>query len=141
MLEFYSGVLILTTNRPITFDPAFYSRIHISLKFEELDGSSRGEPSTVEIKKTKNQILTQISASVWKNFLRSMPNNVHEADVEMLADAKLNGRQIKNVIKMASLLAHHEGETLCMEHLETMLEAVDEINEPEDADDSSFHSD
>lgn len=109
LLEFYSGVLILTTNRRISFDPAFYSRIHLTLKFEDLDHSAR--------------------SSVWKNFLRSMPNNVHENDVSTLAEAKLNGRQIKNVIKMASLLAHSEGETLCTEHLETMLQAVDEIGD------------
>lgn len=113
LLEFYSGVLILTTNRRITFDKAFHSRIHLTLRFDDLDHGAR--------------------SSVWKNFLRSLPNNVHERDVAKLAEAKLNGRQIKNVIKMASLLAHSEGETLCTEHLETMLEAVDEIGKEDDS--------
>lgn len=113
LLEFYSGVLILTTNRRVTFDPAFHSRIHLTLKFEHLDHSAR--------------------SSIWKNFLRSMPNNVHAEDVSTLAEANLNGRQIKNVVKMASLLAHSEGETLCTEHLETMLDAVDEIEDDDEA--------
>lgn len=111
LLEFYSGVLILTTNRRISFDPAFESRIHLTLKFEDLDIGAR--------------------SSIWKNFLRSMPNNVHESDVSTLARANLNGRQIKNVVKMASLLAHSEGETLCTEHLQTMLDVVDEIGDDE----------
>ena len=117
LLEFYSGVLILTTNRRIAFDPAFYSRIHLTLRFEDLDHGAR--------------------ASVWKNFLRSMRNNVHEGEVERLAQRVLNGRQIKNVVKMASLLAHSEGATLCMEHLETMLEAVDEIGQGDEESDCS----
>lgn len=107
LLESFSGVLILTTNRPIAFDPAFFSRIHLTLKFEELDHGSR--------------------SSVWKNFLRSIPNNVHDEDLSALADVKLNGRQIKNVIKMASLLAYSEADILSTEHIETMLDVCDEL--------------
>lgn len=43
LLEWYSGVLILTADRPVTFDPAFLSRIHLTLKFQALDGPSRGK--------------------------------------------------------------------------------------------------
>ena len=35
-LEYYSGILILTTNRVGTFDPAFRSRIHVSLYYPPL---------------------------------------------------------------------------------------------------------
>ncbi|KAF2845603.1 hypothetical protein T440DRAFT_407597, partial [Plenodomus tracheiphilus IPT5] len=37
LLEYYAGLLILTTNRARTFDEAFRSRIHISLYYPWLD--------------------------------------------------------------------------------------------------------
>lgn len=32
MLEYFNGILFLTTNRVMSFDPAFQSRIHMALK-------------------------------------------------------------------------------------------------------------
>ena len=40
MLEYYAGVLILTTNRVAEFDEAFRSRIHISLYYPPLSEKS-----------------------------------------------------------------------------------------------------
>lgn len=37
VLEYYSGVLFLTTNRVGTIDEAFKSRIHVSLYYKDLD--------------------------------------------------------------------------------------------------------
>ena len=36
-LEYYRGILFLTTNRVGDIDPAFKSRIHVSLEYEPLD--------------------------------------------------------------------------------------------------------
>lgn len=97
--------MILTTNRPIHFDEAFHSRIDITLAFEELDEAAR--------------------LSVWKNFLRALEvHNVHEGDLGNLTRPVLNGRQIKNVVKMATLLAESEGAVLCMEHFVDVFEVV-----------------
>lgn len=49
VLEYYKGILFLTTNRVQTFDAAFQSRIHISLNYPELNAESR--------------------LTIWKNFL------------------------------------------------------------------------
>lgn len=68
-----------------------------------------------------------------RTFYGRSRTNVHEADLERLSEAALDGRQMKNVIKMASLLSRHESETLNMEHLESMLEAVEEIKEEQNA--------
>jgi hypothetical protein len=40
-LEYFQGVLFLTTNRVETFDEAFQSRIHAALKYEELTPAAR----------------------------------------------------------------------------------------------------
>ncbi|KAK5134730.1 hypothetical protein LTR04_004664, partial [Oleoguttula sp. CCFEE 6159] len=49
ILEYYEGIMFLTTNRVDKFDAAFQSRIHISLDYPELSSDSR--------------------RMVWKNFL------------------------------------------------------------------------
>ncbi|GAB7365488.1 hypothetical protein MBLNU230_g6561t1 [Neophaeotheca triangularis] len=103
-LENFTGIMLLTTNRPIHFDEAFHSRIDMTLSFADLDASAR--------------------SSVWKTFLRRLPNNVHDADVALLARPELNGRQIKNTVKMAVLLAEHEGQTLNMEHFGDVFEVM-----------------
>ncbi|KAG0160080.1 hypothetical protein PDIDSM_7607 [Penicillium digitatum] len=41
MLEYYEGILFLTTNRTQNIDPAFESRIHLSLTYKDFDAESR----------------------------------------------------------------------------------------------------
>lgn len=80
VLEYYEGILFLTSNRVSTFDDAFKSRIHVPLKYNDLSVDSRKR--------------------IWKNFL-STQDKVHidEAGYQSLAQANINGRQIKNVIR------------------------------------------
>lgn len=87
VLEYYAGILFLTTNRVSTFDDAFKSRIHIPIRYTDLDLASR--------------------LKIWQNFCRKVPGGVEISDkeYETLAEHELNGRQIKNVIKAAESLA------------------------------------
>ena len=41
MLEYFQGILFLTTNRVSVFDPAFASRIHVGLRYGMLDLKAR----------------------------------------------------------------------------------------------------
>ena len=45
-----------------------------------------------------------------------------EEDIDNLANKNLNGRQIKNVLKTATLLAARDRETLMKVHVDTVLE-------------------
>jgi hypothetical protein len=101
-LEYYEGILFLTTNRVRNMDPAFQSRIHISMEYPALDFASR--------------------SLVWANFLNGIENEIAEAELPKLAEVELNGRQIKNVLKTAGLLARHKGVKLRYEHLRTVLD-------------------
>ena len=84
-------------------DPAFQSRIHISMEYPGLDKNSRMQ--------------------VWKNFLaRGVEHEITDEQVEMLAGVEINGRQIKNVLKTGQLLACHQGVKLKYEHLKTVLD-------------------
>lgn len=103
MLEYYEGILFLTTNRAEEIDPAFESRIHVSLTYRELDTTSRRH--------------------VWNQFLsRSAKTEPFSEDqLDSLAAVPLNGRQIKNMIKTAGLLAWSQNKDLKFEHVKTVL--------------------
>ncbi|KAF4340625.1 TOB3 (member of AAA-ATPase family) [Fusarium beomiforme] len=112
MLEYYEGILFLTTNRVKDMDQAFQSRIHMSLEYPSLDNTAR--------------------ESVWRGFLSraisvdakvegDSAHEITEDEIKALAGLELNGRQIKNVLKTANLLACHKGEKLAFGHLRTVL--------------------
>jgi len=100
LLEYYSGILFLTTNRVTTFDPAFQSRIHVALKYDDLGKEAR--------------------KSVWRGFLDG--SEVDEKGLEKLAEKKVNGREIKNVVKISKSLAKMDGESVGLEGLLEILE-------------------
>ncbi|KAK4864887.1 hypothetical protein LT330_001510 [Penicillium expansum] len=103
MLEYYEGILFLTTNRTQNIDPAFESRIHLSLAYKELDTESRRQ--------------------VWAQFLSRSMNieSFTDEQLDQVAELQLNGRQIKNVIKTAGLLAWSKERELRYEDLMTVL--------------------
>lgn len=87
-------------------DAAFESRIHLTLNYAELDKPSRRQ--------------------VWSKFLTRNQDTVDlvpfsDADLDKLAKVQLNGRQIKNVLKTAQLLASRYNECLAMSHIDTVL--------------------
>ncbi|KAI1389583.1 P-loop containing nucleoside triphosphate hydrolase protein [Hypoxylon trugodes] len=103
LLEYYQGVMFLTTNRLASFDPAFESRIHLTIHYPQLDFDSR--------------------LHVWRVFVRpgTTSSSVQESELEGLARPELNGRQIKNVVKTARLLAARDKTPLGLKHIETVL--------------------
>ena len=103
ILEYYEGILFLTTNRVENIDAAFQSRIHISMEYDNLSPPSRRH--------------------VWSNFLAgsSQKHEIADEDLDTLARFEMNGRQIKNVLKTAQLLASRKGVPLRYEHVDTVL--------------------
>ncbi|KAF2093447.1 putative AAA family ATPase [Rhizodiscina lignyota] len=101
LLEYYEGILFLTTNRVDNIDAAFESRIHLSLDYPELDIDSR--------------------KTVWRNFLQRESSGISEKEITALAEPQLNGRQIKNILKTSQLLASKKGEALKVEHVQMVL--------------------
>lgn len=104
LLEYYQGVMFLTTNRVEDFDPAFESRIHLTIHYPKLDLESR--------------------LRIWQAFVsRGMEgeSRIGGEGLAELAKADLNGRQIKNVVKTARLLALRDGSPLALKHVETVL--------------------
>ncbi|KAF4441639.1 P-loop containing nucleoside triphosphate hydrolase [Fusarium acutatum] len=103
LLEYYKGLMILTTNRYPAIDPAFESRIDLSFVFQDLEPASR--------------------AKIWYNFL-DRENKVLAEDsnaIAKLASMPLNGRQIKSAVKTARILAASENLPLAVDHLQTVV--------------------
>ncbi|OAP55270.1 hypothetical protein AYL99_10243 [Fonsecaea erecta] len=114
VLEYYEGVLFLTTNRIKNIDEAFHSRIHVTVNYPSLSVESRRH--------------------IWQSFL-GQDRPVSGKDLDRLAQVALNGRQIKNILKTAQMLARSEGSSagqeqvkdpqhgpkLEMRHIETIL--------------------
>lgn len=104
LLEYYSGVLFLTTNNIHRLDQAFQSRIHIFHHYPDLDETARRE--------------------IWTTFFKisDKENTISKADMDDLAGLELNGREIKNAIKAAGVLADRKKEPLSIGHLKVILE-------------------
>jgi SpoVK/Ycf46/Vps4 family AAA+-type ATPase len=94
-LEYYQGIMFLTTNRVEEYDPAFASRIHLKVKFNAPDHTKR--------------------ASIWRNLLKSIKQcqGWEVSAYERLGkDLELNGREIKNLIRPALAIAAYKNEPL-----------------------------
>jgi SpoVK/Ycf46/Vps4 family AAA+-type ATPase len=101
VLEYYEGLLFLTTNRLSNIDQAFQSRIHVSLSYPDLNSVSRRR--------------------IWQNFLNGEESGFSKSDLDQLAEVDLNGRQIKNVLKSAALLAARKRDGLKRKYVDVVL--------------------
>lgn len=93
LLEYHQGVLFLTTNRVKRIDTAFYSRISVALHFKEGGSDKRRK--------------------IWENLLAAA--RIGGLNPDELAAFELNGRQIKNVIRLSQTLAKARGCTIDFE--------------------------
>jgi hypothetical protein len=120
VLEYYDGILILTTNRVPSFDIAVLSRVHLAVQYDDL---------------TEEQ-----SLSLWKRFLdqidyperktdRKEINDLVKKDIKKNTTLRLNGRQIRNIISSAQALAKERGGPLGCDDIYKMYELVMNFND------------
>ncbi len=90
MLEYFQGVVFLTTNRVATFDEAFESRIHIGIRYGELDIKAR--------------------KSIWKLFInkvRALPGvdvaEITEEDYSKLSTSLLTDERYRTLFSLFHL--------------------------------------
>ncbi|KAJ8133471.1 hypothetical protein O1611_g155 [Lasiodiplodia mahajangana] len=101
-MEYFKGLLFLTTNRVGQIDDAFISRVHVAIGYPSLSPANRSE--------------------IWKGFFRKL--NKERAgkiqisqgakkwvlDRALTGSAQLNGRDIRNALQTAITLAEAEYE-------------------------------
>ena len=99
--------MFLTTNRVSAFDAAFQSRIHLTINYPKLDIRAK-----LLIRRTLVRPRSDSTQHV---------SEIRDRDLHSLAKLDMNGREIKNIVKTASLLADRKGIPLSMEHVATVL--------------------
>ncbi|KAJ5343369.1 uncharacterized protein N7506_003193 [Penicillium brevicompactum] len=107
-LEYYQGMLFLTSNRGRRFDEAILSRTHLIIEYQDLTRDFR--------------------RGLWSTFLakaRKMqgPAVVEEDDIQHLESLALNGREIKNIAAIAHALAEADAAQVSYKYLESAAES------------------
>ncbi|KAM5360948.1 hypothetical protein ACJZ2D_013402 [Fusarium nematophilum] len=100
-LEFYDGILFLTTNRVGAFDDAFISRIHVKLYYPDFTDDQRQQVWQTFVDKLKRDCGTYMKLDTnAKRYLKS-------SEVRAM---KWNGREIRNAFQTAVSLAEYDAE-------------------------------
>lgn len=129
-MEFYKGILFLTTNRVGTFDEAFISRIHVQLYYPDFSdddrqriwkvfmdklSSERGKSIRISIDAREYIRGREIKAFVPFSFaLTFIYTQNHSANIHdrcpliPILSLKWNGREIRNAFQTAVALAEYE---------------------------------
>lgn len=111
-LEYYQGIMFLTTNLVSQCDAAFESRIHFTVHYPALCRVSRRQ--------------------IWKTFVNKTSSAcqclISDAEIDALARETLNGRQIKNTVGTALSLSLHSNTQLSVKHIRTVLNSMQDWN-------------
>jgi AAA+ superfamily predicted ATPase len=114
VIEYYDGILVLTSNRIGTFDEAFKSRVQLIVHYPKLEKPERRR--------------------IWFNFVKGL-RKMHvkacieelEERIEDLSEYELNGREIRNTIQTATLLSQYKEERLRHDHLKGVIAVSEEF--------------
>lgn len=87
MLDKFTGVMFLTTNRVDAIDPAFNSRISIQFDYDNLSTEQR--------------------KLIWTRNLECNKIELSNDVIDNFSVRNVNGRQIKNIVKLSTSLAIH----------------------------------
>jgi AAA+ superfamily predicted ATPase len=98
ILEYYKGILFLTTNQIDHFEPAIYSRISLFLKYEEFNYDQRRQLWSHFMKRVGIESAT---STFWKEVL----------------PIQLNGRFIRNIVSNAEILCESQEKQLNEDHI------------------------
>ena len=99
LLDYYQGILFLTTNRAEVLDHAVMSRVMLKLVYPDLDQAAR--------------------AIIWRTMFTSAGLKLTGNAFDQLAAAPVNGRKIRNLTRLAKIL-YPEG-TVSLEDMQKVL--------------------
>ncbi|KAK0614011.1 P-loop containing nucleoside triphosphate hydrolase protein [Immersiella caudata] len=103
-LEYFQGIIFLTSNRAQTFDAAVMSRIHMMLHYPSPDKSMR--------KKLWEQKLGDLKRNSTLEF-----HGEPDQAAEILSKYEMNGRDILNTLNSARTMARNDAHTIGVKDL------------------------
>jgi SpoVK/Ycf46/Vps4 family AAA+-type ATPase len=124
ILEYFHGVLFLTTNRVMKIDIAMLSRIHFAIHFTELSKEQeRGiwKEQVRQLHVTKGNVTPKEQPKIIKwveSYLGKQRGHQYNNRIG------LNGREIHNVFKTAQHIANGDGRTIKVGDLVEAIEAI-----------------
>jgi len=105
-LEYFQGIVFLTSNRGSGLDPAIRSRIHLLLQFNPPDVNAR--------------------RALWQQALQGISPSEADFDMEealhTLTPLEMNGREISNALNLIKTLAREDKAKIHQEHFKTFLQ-------------------
>ncbi|MEM6552498.1 MAG: AAA family ATPase [Planctomycetota bacterium] len=84
MLDYYEGILFLTTNRPDVLDEAIHSRVMLNLAYPDLDPGTRQQ--------------------VWRAMFHAAGLTLQDDAFDSLASIELDGRGIRNLVRLLGVV-------------------------------------
>ena len=114
-VEYFKGVLIMTTNRAMTFDIAMLSRIHRAINFGTLTAEQE----------------FRIWMIYYNKLVKSQPHSADLGPIETWIkrhrkkQTGFNGREIRNVFITAKTLASENGGRVTFSHIERSYDPVE----------------
>lgn len=109
-MEYFEGILFLTTNRFDVIDSAFKSRIHLAISYPPLPTDS------------KKQLWQSLIARACNE---KVPRWVNSRFLNQAAASDVNGREIKNIVRMAHGLARYGRRTMKSEDIYQGIKALE----------------
>ncbi|CAD6593811.1 MAG: hypothetical protein ASARMPREDX12_007682 [Alectoria sarmentosa] len=100
-LEYYQGLLFLTTNRVGTFDDAFVSRIHVVIHYPDFTNDQRGQIWNIFFNKLERER---------ENIKFTQRTVDYARESKEMQNLGWNGREIRNAFNTAVGLAEYENE-------------------------------
>jgi hypothetical protein len=83
LMDYYRGIMFMTSNRAEVLDKAVRSRITLSIEYPELDAPTRQK--------------------IWEEKLTAA-GILLTGDIEALSKIQLNGRDIRNIVRLAKII-------------------------------------
>ncbi len=111
LVEYHQGILFLTTNRAANIDTAFLSRISIPLSFPDADQAKL--------------------LKIWENLIEAagIKSDISDMEILELSQHKINGRQIKNALKIGQTLARAENRPVTAADIRRPLEMSEKFHQ------------
>jgi SpoVK/Ycf46/Vps4 family AAA+-type ATPase len=121
-LEYFRGIIFLTTNLYETIDTAFRSRVSLHLLFPTLSREARVKVWTRfldRIPESERAKALRVDEEPAEESNEVKETFVDEKDVQELSLWDLNGREIFNAVRMARSWCNHKGYLMTLERMES----------------------
>ncbi|KAF6835424.1 AAA family ATPase [Colletotrichum plurivorum] len=122
LVEYYNGILFLTTNRFEDFDNAFYNRIHVAIRYHTLQSPERTNIWRQHLYRAVGGTADGGAAGLWWT----------EEACQLLGQIETNGRDIRNYTRTAYGYAQGLGEDLSIRHIVTVIRNNLDVSESSD---------